>query len=264
MTRFSLGDKIGFASLFTALSLSIIDIRLSVVPLAAFLVLCGLAPFLPGFSFFLNVTSRGKSGQKAVSLTFDDGPDPLSTPALLHLLSKHEIKATFFVIGRKADEHPELIEQILSKGHSIGNHSYSHDNFIMLKSARTLLKEIESAQNTLKRFGVMPVAFRPPVGIINPKLGKALKKCGMYNVNFSCRAIDGGNRWVKDLSKRILKRVRPGDIILLHDVEPKDNTLFHYWLNEVESIFSGMKDMGIAVVPLSELIGKPVMIDCGR
>jgi peptidoglycan/xylan/chitin deacetylase (PgdA/CDA1 family) len=195
-----------------------------------------------------------------VAITFDDGPDPVSTPALLELLSKHKIYATFFVTGKEAFEHPQLIKEILAEGHTVGNHSYSHDNLIMFKSSKALIKEIASTQDILRKFEITPLAFRPPVGITNPRLGKVLDKSDMYNVNFNCRAIDGGNRWIRNLSERILRRVRPDAIVALHDVKPRDATLFPYWLNEVDLIFSGIREKGLAILPLSELIGRPVML----
>jgi len=247
-------------SFLAAILLAFLDIHLSLIPLSAFIALCAIAPFLPRFSFFLPIISMGNSGKPSVAITFDDGPDPVSTPALLELLSKHKIYATFFVTGKKASEHPELIKEILSRGHTVGNHSYSHDNLIMFKSSKTLIKEIESAQDILENFGITPLAFRPPVGITNPRLGKVLDKSGMYNLNFSCRAIDGGNRWMKKLSERILRRVHPDAIVALHDVKPRDDTLFSYWLNEVDLIFSGIREKGLTILPLSELIGRPVMV----
>ncbi|MBC8418646.1 MAG: polysaccharide deacetylase family protein [Proteobacteria bacterium] len=258
--HFSHAHMAGFGSFVAAILLYLLDVQLSVVPLAIFLLLCIVAPFLPRLSFFLPIVSKGMSGRKAVAITFDDGPDPFSTPALLRLLSRYETKATFFVTGEKVSNHPELIMEILLHGHSIGNHSYSHDNLIMLKSSKTLMKEIESTQDILRKFGITPFAFRPPVGITNPRLWKALRKLGMYNVNFSCRAIEGGNRWIKNLSKRILKRLRSDHIIALHDIRGKDDARFSYWLNEIELILSGIRERGFAIYPLSQLIGRPVML----
>ena len=258
--RLSLAHLTCLVSFLAAILLAFVDIRLSLIPLSAFIALCAIAPFLPRFSFFLPIISMGNSGKPAVAITFDDGPDPVSTPALLELLSKHKIYATFFVTGKEAYKHSGLIKDILARGHTVGNHSYSHDNFIMFKSSKTLIKEIESAQEILREFGITPLAFRPPVGITNPRLGKVLDKADMYNVNFSCRAIDGGNRWIKNLSERILRRVHPDAIVALHDIKPRDDTYFSYWLNEVDLIFSGIREKGFAILPLSELIGRPVMV----
>jgi peptidoglycan/xylan/chitin deacetylase (PgdA/CDA1 family) len=253
-------ERVGIGSLLVAILLLFFDVRLSIIPSAGFVLLCAAAPFFPRFGFYLPVISRGVSNKKAVALTFDDGPDPLATPQVLELLLKHQVKATFFVTGKKAAEHPELIKEILVHGHSIGNHSYSHDNLLMFRRIKTIADEIESAQNVLSDFGIVPLAFRPPVGITGPRLRPALLDSGMYVVNFSCRAGDGGNRWIKNISKKILKRIRPGDIVVLHDVRPHQQSLYMYWLNEIDLIVSGIKEKGLAVLPLAEIIGRPVMI----
>jgi peptidoglycan/xylan/chitin deacetylase (PgdA/CDA1 family) len=253
-------EWVGIGSVLIAVLLLFVDVWISLIPLVGYILLCAAAPFFPRFSFFLPVISRGVSNKKAVALTFDDGPDPLVTPHVLQLLFKHQVKATFFVTGKKAAEHPELIKEILLNGHSIGNHSYIHDNLLMFRRIKTIAKEITATQKVLSDFGIVPLAFRPPVGITGPRLRPALLNSGMYVVNFSCRAHDGGNRWIKDISIRILKRIRPGDIVALHDVMPPKQSLFAYWLNEMDLIVSGIKEKGLAVLPLAELIGRPVMI----
>ena len=256
----SIAEWAGFTSFLMAILLLFLDPRLSAMPLAGFLVLCAVAPFFPRFRFYLPTISRGKSGKKAVALTFDDGPDPVTTPPLLQLLQEHAVAATFFVTGRKASEHPGLVKEILLHGHSIGNHTYAHDHLVLLRSSKLLVKEIQSTQDALGEFGITPLAFRSPAGITSPRLPQVLKKLNLYNVAYSCRAIDGGNRWIGKLSKRILKRIRPDDIILLHDISPKKDRLFRYWLNEIELILLGIEEKGLAVLPLSVLIGRPVMI----
>ena len=253
-------EWVGMGSLLIAILLLFVNVWISLIPLLGFILLCAAAPFFPRFSFFLPVISRGVSNKKAVALTFDDGPDPRVTPHVLQLLLKHQVKATFFVTGKKAAEHPELIKEILLNGHSIGNHSYSHDNLLMFRRRNTIATEIASAQNVLSDFGIVPLVFRPPVGITGPRLRPVLSNTGMYIVNFSCRAYDGGNRWIKDISKKILKRIRAGDIVVLHDVMPPKQSLLAYWLNEMDLIVSGIKEKGLAVLPLAEIIGRPVMI----
>ena len=230
------------------------------IPLAVFIILCVVAPFFPTRGFFLRVVSRGSTGKNFVSLTFDDGPDPETTRPLLKLLDRSSIKATFFVTGERAVFYGDLISEILVHGHDIGNHSYHHDPFLMLRSTKTLLREIESTHTTLTRFHISPAAFRPPVGITNPRLDNVLKQLGLYCVTFTCRAFDAGNRNVRGLSGRILNKVKPDDIILLHDIRPGRDITTEDFLREVESILAGLKRMGLQVVPLRELIGKPVML----
>ena len=256
----SIAEWAGFTSFLMAILLLFLDVRLSAIPLAGFLLLCAVAPFFPRFRFYLPTITRGKSGKKAVALTFDDGPDPMTTPQLLQLLEEHAVAATFFVTGRKASEHPGLVKEILLHGHSIGNHTYAHDHLVLLRSSKLLIKEIQSTQDALGEFGITPLAFRSPAGITSPRLRQVLKETNLYNVTYSCRAIDGGNRWIGNLSRKILKRMRPDDIILLHDIRPKKEGLFRYWLSEIELILLGIEKKGLTVLPLSAIIGRPVMI----
>ena len=254
----------GFACYFLALSLTVFDMTLAIFPLLLFVVVCMVAPFLPRFGFFLPIISRGDSGQRSVAITFDDGPDPFSTEPLLALLEKHGVKATFFVVGKKALAYPQLIQKILSHGHLLGNHSYNHDNFLMLRSRKRLFREIDAVQEILARCGVSPLAFRPPVGITNPRLWGVLRELGMVNVNFSCRGMDAGNRRIEGLSRRVLKQLRNDDIIVLHDVMPKGRGSLSGWLTEIDGILQSIQDRGMMVLPLSELIGRPVMIQASN
>jgi peptidoglycan/xylan/chitin deacetylase (PgdA/CDA1 family) len=260
----SLAEWVGLAAFLSAVLLLFLDPRLAAIPLAGFLLLCLAAPFFPGFGFYLPIVSRGIPGKKAVALTFDDGPDPLTTPHLLRLLAKHQAPAAFFVTGKAAARHPQLVKAILGHGHPIGNHSFSHNSLVLFKSLRSITKDIHKARDVLCGFGIIPLAYRPPVGITGPRLRPALQQSGEYIVNFSCRALDGGNRWIKNLSKKILKRVQPGDIILLHDGRPPREALIPVWLNEIDHLLSSLAALNLEILPLSEIIGKPVMITTGE
>ncbi|MDO8644904.1 MAG: polysaccharide deacetylase family protein [bacterium] len=250
----------GFVSIVLAFILFLFHPGLAVIPLSVFLFLCVSAPFFPSRGFFLPVISRGHTGRPVVSLTFDDGPDPVTTLPLLQLLERYAAIATFFVTGERAAKYGNLISEILAHGHDIGNHSYSHDNLLMLRRSEKVYREIEATQVLLRRFGISPVAFRPPVGITSPKLAHALEQQGLRCVTFTCRAFDGGNRCIRGLSRRILKKVKPDDIILLHDIRPKGAKDPAVWLREIDQILSGLKNKGLQVIPLAELMGKPVML----
>jgi len=253
----------GFVAIASALLLSLFRLELAVIPLACFVFLCMAAPFVPSRGFFLPVFSRGRTGKAAVSLTFDDGPDPLTTRPLLQLLGRHAVRAAFFVTGERAAKYGGLISDILEQGHEVGNHSYRHDPFLMLSPSERLYREIESTQILLKRFGIVPIAFRPPVGVTSPKLADVLLQQGLLCVTFSCRAFDAGNRCIRGLSGRILKKVNPDDIILLHDINPKRGMDIDVWLHEIEMILFGLKNKGLEIVPLAELLGESVMIGIG-
>lgn len=234
------------------------NITLAILPLVIFVILCFIAPLFHRVSFFLPIISRGKKGAKGVALTFDDGPDPEVTPRLLELLARYGVKGTFFVTGTRAERYPEIIKEILANGHSIGNHSYSHSPFLMLKGLAVLQREITATQRILSQFGIVPLTFRPPVGITNPHLWRVLLENGMFCVNFSRRAVDFGNRRIVKLAERLLAKVVPGDIILLHDVAPRQGDVTQL-LQEFSYLLDGLKGKGLDVLPLAQLIGKEVM-----
>lgn len=231
---------------------------MALIPLALLPLTNFLAALIPGLSYYLPIISRGRKGESGVALTFDDGPDPLVTPYLLDMLDQYEVKATFFVTGEKAERYPDLVRLILAKGHTLGNHSYSHFPTLMLKGRRTLRREVESAQKVLQQFGIVPLAFRPPVGVTNAYLWRVLLESGMFCVNFSCRAGDMGNRRIKHLASEILSKVGPRDIILLHDVAPLKDNVDHL-LSEFQTILKGLRQRGLDVRPLARLIGKEIM-----
>jgi peptidoglycan/xylan/chitin deacetylase (PgdA/CDA1 family) len=251
-------EKIGIAAMLLALGLSIVSPALAVIPLVLFLLLCLGAPFFPEFSFFLPIISRGRPGTKKVALTFDDGPCPESTPVLLDLLDRYNFSATFFVVGKQVKKHPELLQQILARGHSIGNHSLRHDNLLMLRGPKALRKDIHATQEIVRKFEVRPLVFRPPVGITNPHLGRVLAAEGLIAIGYSCRALDRGNRNINNLSGKIRGKLKPGDIIMLHDLPPHQDRMMAQWKEELEQLFTSLhNDYG--VIPLDQLIGQPVM-----
>lgn len=233
--------------------------------LAAFVIMCAAGAVLGQSGFFLPVICKGPKNSSSVALTFDDGPHPETTPALLELLGRWNAPATFFVTGQKAEKHPEIIQQILAAGHCIGNHTHSHDVFVMLKPAGKLDAEIDKTQNILARFNIRPTAFRPPAGVVNPKLRAMLEKYKMRCILYSCRGPDMGNRRIKGLAARIGCKVRAGDIILLHDGHPGTARFDpRQWLAEMEKILILLSQKGLILQSVSGLTGMPVMHQSSR
>jgi peptidoglycan-N-acetylglucosamine deacetylase len=251
----------GIIILATAAGTFFISPLLAVVFALFYIILCVAACFFPETNFLGPVVSHGHTGKNQVALTFDDGPALPVTKQILDLLDQYSAPATFFVTGVNAAGLPEVIKEIVARGHTIGNHSFHHDPLLMLKSSRVIYSEISTAQEVLQKIGVHTLAFRPPVGIVNPKLAPLLEKLNMYCLIFSCRALDFGNRRVKDLSRKILKKVKADDIILLHDVPPRRNEDQQMLLKEIENLLSGLKAKGLKVVPLAALTGKKIMVE---
>ncbi|WP_435893122.1 polysaccharide deacetylase family protein [Oceaniferula spumae] len=155
-------------------------------------------------------------------LTLDDGPDPVDTPAVLELLRERGVKATFFVIGEKADQHPDLIRQIVAEGHQLANHTHSHPQgtFWCLGPVRTF-REISRCQSSIKTItGNAPTIFRAPVGHHNIFVHPVLRRFGMRLVGWTSRGLDGVSTDLEDIVERLHKTMAPGTIVLAHESTP--------------------------------------------
>ena len=174
---------------------------------------------------FLEVTTRGPGGARGVALTFDDGPHPEHTRRVLDSLDAFGAKAAFFVIGRKADAHPELVREIARRGHALGVHGYSHDRFFSLRSRRRVRRDLRRAVAALERItGERPRLFRPPIGHLSPAIAGVARELGLRAVGWSVRGLDG---WRGARARRVAARVRAGlrdgAIVLLHDAAECDD-----------------------------------------
>jgi peptidoglycan/xylan/chitin deacetylase (PgdA/CDA1 family) len=209
----------------------------------------GLGSSRIGMSFYFEVICRFKSNDKIV-LTFDDGPNEMVTPKVLEVLKKHRVKATFFCIGSKAEKYPHLIKQAYDVGHIIANHSNCHKNMYGFYSSEKLFYDIVVCNVILKNIiKVTPNFFRPPFGVTNPNMKRALKRYPMITIGWSLRTLDTMNNDSAKLMER-LKKTRPGDIVLFHDrVENIDLVLDEYLL------FCEQQHWQIA--PLDEMIKLP-------
>ncbi len=252
--KWSQAEKLGMFSFGCALLLLFVSVKLALLVLILFLCCCMIAPFVPGWGFFQKVINKGSSTCAGVVLSFDDGPSPETTPMILDLLDRYGYKAIFFVIGEKAEKYPELIDAIVKKGHDIGNHSWKHDSFLMLRSRQSLLQDLAKTQQLLESYGIQPRFFRPPAGITNPRLRAVLVKLNLQLLTFSCRGYDGGNKKISNLSKRLLKKIAPGDIILLHDSPPQGQNRVADLHKELEMFFVGLNRRGYAALCVDSLI----------
>ena len=154
-----------------------------------------------------------------ICLTFDDGPDPIMTPKILEILTRHHVKGTFFLIGENVLANPELVKQISDEGHSIGNHTYYHKTIFPISSENKITEEIKKTNQLLEQITSKKIIFfRPPFGITNPNIKKILKKLNMTSVGWDIRSLDIITKDTKKLSKRVINGInKGGSIILFHD-----------------------------------------------
>lgn len=172
---------------------------------------------------FLNIISRGRKGEPHVYLSFDDGPDPEFTPAILDLLAQHQVTASFFVLGDACVAHPKLVRRIAEAGHDIGIHSYSHAHPWRLTKADAR-EELHRCYHTLTDITGMPTKlFRPAYGRIRPATLKEANALGLHTVLWSRSVIDWGRWGTLEGVRRRLAAVKPRDIVLMHDARPEAN-----------------------------------------
>ncbi len=170
--------------------------------------------------YFVKTFNSGNS-QNQIALTFDDGPHP-ATLQVLELLEKHKAKATFFCIGKQIEKHPEIFKKILENGHTVGNHSYSHSNYFGFFPSEKVKNELDLTDALItKHTGKKPLFFRPPFGVTNIHIKLALKKTKHFTIGWNIRSLDTTIKSKEAILKRILKLLKPGSIILLHDTSQR-------------------------------------------
>jgi len=186
-------------------------------------VITALGSFFIRWNYHLkSYQSNTTTNEDWVSITFDDGPNSEFTPRVLMLLKKHNAKATFFCIGQQMEKHPQILEQIIAGGHTVGNHTYSHSKsfgFFGNSEVETELKKTKSLINKLT--GLETDLYRPAFGVTNPSIERAVKKLGLKSIGWSIRSLDTTSRDENIVLKRITSKVSKGDIILLHDTSEK-------------------------------------------
>lgn len=161
--------------------------------------------------------SNPNEKEKKIALTFDDGPNSI-TPQILALLQQHNAKATFFCIGKNIEKYPEILKQTNQAGHIIGNHSFSHSHFFDFYRKDKVVDELLQTNAIIQKLiGKKSTFFRPPYGVTNPSIRKALAVSNHHVIGWNVRSMDGIIKNEKIIYNRITKQISPGAIVLLHD-----------------------------------------------
>lgn len=161
---------------------------------------------------------RWSMSDSRIYLTFDDGPDKEITPRLLSLLDKFEIQTTFFLLGHKVEQYPEIVLRIKEGGHTIGNHSYSHPR-LLKRSEQDVFDELNRTDEAIRKIITWkPTLFRPPHGVFGITLLRVLRKTGHKMVLWNASVKDYEQHATAiGIKKKLLKVATPGKIVLLHD-----------------------------------------------
>jgi peptidoglycan-N-acetylglucosamine deacetylase len=217
--------------------------------------LATLGVMWPQWQFFGRTLCRGATGRRQVALTFDDGPDPEATTALLALLARRRVPATFFCVGERVARHGDIVRRMADDGHQVENHSQRHAFGTNLLSVTRLRRELVEAQTEITRAtGRSPRFFRPPMGLTNGRVFRVAGELGLAVTGWSARGLDRRADPAARIVGRLLRRLRPGAILLLHDGGVPAARL----LAVTEMLIDKLEAQGYQCVRLDNLIA------CGR
>ncbi len=187
-------------------------------------------------NFFLPVICSALTTKKEIALSFDDGPAVSYTPEILEILQEKKVKAVFFCIGSRIAGNEIIFRQIHNEGHIIGNHSYSHHFWFDMFSSRKMLADMKMMDGAMeKATGLQPKLFRPPYGVTNPNLRKAIIDGGYTPIGWNIRSLDTIIEDEEKLLKKINRSIKPGAIILFHDTSKTTLAMLPAFLRQVKS-----------------------------
>jgi peptidoglycan/xylan/chitin deacetylase (PgdA/CDA1 family) len=201
---------------------------------------------------FADAVVRGPRGARGVALTFDDGPHPTWTPRILATLAERKATATFFLVGRKAEAHPELVRAILDAGHAVGMHSYAHDRLFALRRHRRVHEDLARGVATLEKLtGSRPTLFRPPIGHTNPVIARVADALDLTVVGWTISGHDGvASARVPDVVARVRRDLADRAIVALHD-SPERGDREPAAVKALPAILDALEAERLEVVPLA-------------
>ncbi len=219
--------------------------------------------FSPTSQVFGRFDYRLPTTKKIVALTFDDGPNPPYTNTLLDVLQKHQVRATFFLVGKNLEKYPEIGKKIVADGHQIGNHTYSH-SFSKNFNAKSIMRDIEINQNCIEKIlGQRPTLFRPPWLFRQPRLLQYVRRNNLVPVSGTF----GSEREIfqppaRSMAKRALQQLRPGAILIFHDGYNASGSNRAETVAAIDLLISLIKARGFTFVTLESLSKE--LIDLSR
>jgi peptidoglycan/xylan/chitin deacetylase (PgdA/CDA1 family) len=223
------------------------------------------ATVAPACTFWGPTISRGPANSRKVALTFDDGPTPGTTDAILDLLRDAAVNASFFVIGANVRKHPDLLRRIHDEGHLIANHSFMHSHYGVVRRRPYWLREVIETDDVIEQIlGLRPAMYRPPCGVKTWHTFHAIRQTRHTMITWSRRGIDG----LPTTPQRIMRRfenIQGGEIVLLHDgVEP--NTSYadrSATIAVVPMLLEQLQRENLTPVRLDDLLGLPAYQSTG-
>ncbi|CAN5868461.1 hypothetical protein BH11MYX3_BH11MYX3_22750 [soil metagenome] len=190
---------------------------LALIPLVVLLYLLFYGGFSGPVDWLMRTQRHMRRDRKTVALTFDDGPDPVRTPALLDVLAEAHAPATFFLLGDAVEMHPEVVTRTANEGHELGNHTYCH-RYLPLARSRSVERELARTDAAIEHAtGQVPRVARPPWGGRSPWTVRAFARLAKRLVLWDVNSFDWKGKPAAEVVARVLERTKPGSIILMHE-----------------------------------------------
>jgi len=201
-----------------------------------------------------------RRGSKQLALTYDDGPNDPYTLRLLEVLAKHNVRATFFLIGRYVRHRPDIARELTKAGHVIGNHTFTHP-LLIFKTGPQIRAEVKDCQRALSdAVGAHSNLFRPPFGGRRPAVLRIVRQMGLEPVMWNVTGYDWNAPSAEHIERKVTGRVRGGDVILLHDGgHLAFGTDRAYTVIATDRLISRYKQEGYEFVTIPEMMGKAVL-----
>ena len=206
---------------------------------------------------------HGRRDTNAVALTFDDGPSP-DTENILDVLAEHHVNATFFMVGQEIESFPGIAQRVLAEGHEVGNHSYSHPSYLFQRSSETR-NQVKRTQDVIaETIGLTPMLARPPYGVRTPAYFGATRSLGLITVQWDVAGFDWERISPRQVADNVIRKARPGSIILLHDGNSCKNRDRKNTVEALPVIIKGLRTRDLHIAPLLQLLPEDLRLDPGK
>ncbi|HLF51076.1 polysaccharide deacetylase family protein [Flavobacterium sp.] len=204
--------------------------------------------------YFIKTYCNNPEKERKIAISFDDGPHEM-TEKVLDVLQKHHVKATFFCIGSQIEKHPEMFQRIIQEGHVVGNHTFTHTKSFGFLSTQKVVEEISRTNRIIERLsGKKVLFFRPPFGVTNPNVSKAISVTKHKVIGWNIRSLDTVIEDETKILERVKNKVVPGGIILLHDTSLKT-------VNVLEQLLLFLQSENYDVITIDKLLKIPAYED---